>query len=656
MKHKSVIALLASLFLGLTYFSSAGAGAAVSPAPSVRVGLASDVIYFVMPDRYLNGDPSNDAIGGGFNPRDTAFWHGGDLKGLTGTCTPGDKGLARIKSLGFTAVWVTPLVTQVPSTGAGAGYHGYWGVDFLNVDPHLGTNADLSNFMTCAKKLKLKVILDIVANHTGDVIKYNGKIPYIPTSMVTIKNPAWLNDLSNYHNVGDIAHCWGEGDCTTLGDFYGLDDLATEKPSVWQGWADVYGQWIKDYGISGFRVDTAKHVDTQFFKNWQPLIQQTAASAGIPNFTIFGEVSENNPFNLMTYVRENKIQTVLDFPFQAGATDFASGRSGASSLEDLFLNDDYYTSPTSSASNLVTFLGNHDMGRAGFIIQAKRMNPDNQLLPRTELGYAVLYLSRGIPAVYYGDEVGMTGSGDGSDQRARQDMFATKVDMWRTEPRIGGKPVGYGDSFAITSTNPIAKYLVALAKIRSANPGLANGIMQQRLSKGSLYVVSKKDPAENREYVVAFNNSDKSVSAAINTATSTGGWKTILGVTKVTASGAKLKFTVPALSAIVLKANKTIDQTGVKVGAITINQDDLTGYFQAAAGVTTSDLASVEFFSREEGSTNWTSLGVDTNSPYNVFINPQDFLNKNLDIKAIVTNSKGATFELPITKLSIPAS
>lgn len=656
MKHRSVIALLASLFLGLTYFSFAGARAAVISAPSVRVGLVSDVIYFVMPDRYLNGDPSNDAIGGGFNPRDTAFWHGGDLKGLTGTCTPGDKGLVRIKSLGFTAVWVTPLVTQVPSTGAGAGYHGYWGVDFLNVDPHLGTNADLSNFMTCAKRLKLKVILDIVANHTGDVIRYNGKIPYIPTSMATLKNPAWLDDLTNYHNVGDIAHCWGDGDCTTLGDFYGLDDLATEKPSVWQGWADVYGQWIKNYGISGFRVDTAKHVDTQFFKNWQPLIRQTAASVGIPNFTIFGEVSENNPFNLMTYVRENKIQTVLDFPFQAGATDFASGRSGASSLEDLFLNDDYYTSPTSSASNLVTFLGNHDMGRAGFIIQAKRMNPDNQLLPRTELGYAVLYLSRGIPAVYYGDEVGMTGTGDGSDQRARQDMFATKVDMWRTEPRIGGKPVGYGDSFAFTSTNPIAKYLVALAKIRSANPGLANGIMQQRLSKGSLYVVSKKDATENREYVVAFNNSDKSVNAAIYTATSTGGWKTILGATKVIASGAKLKFTVPAMSTIVLKANKTIDQTSVKVGVITISQDDLTGYYQAAAVVTTSDLASVEFFSREGNSTNWTSLGVDTNSPYNVFINPQEFLGKNLEVKSIVTNSKGETFEAPITKLSIPAS
>lgn len=652
MRRRSVFAILTTIFLALTSISYAS-----SPAVSIpHVGLSSDLIYFVMPDRYKNGDPSNDQIGGGFNPRDTAFWHGGDLKGLTGNCQPGDDGLARIKSLGFTAVWVTPLVTQVPSTAAGAGYHGYWGVDFLNVDPHLGTNADLSNFMTCAKKLNLKVILDIVANHTGDVIKYNGQNAYIPASMATIKNPSWLNDLSNYHNVGDIAHCWGDGDCTKLGDFYGLDDLATEKENVWRGWADVYGQWIKNYGFAGFRVDTAKHVDDQFFKNWQPLIQQAATAAGIANFTIFGEVSESNAFNLMPYVRENKIQTVLDFPFQASATEYASGYSDSSKLQELFLADDYYTSPTSSASNLVTYLGNHDVGRAGFLINAKRINSASQLLPRVELGYALLYLSRGIPAVYYGDEVGMTGSGNGGDQMARQDMFATKVDIWRTEPRIGGKPIGYGDSFAATASNPIAKYLKTLAKIRTNNPGLANGVMQPRLSKGPLFVVSKKDNNENREYVIAFNNSDKAVSAVINTATSTGGWKAILGTTRVTVTGAKLKFTVPALSAVVLKANKTINQVSVKVGTITTSQDDFTGYYQVTAGVTTSDLASVEFFSRPEGSTGWNSLGVDTNSPYSVFINPNDFLGQNLELKAIVTNSKGATFELPSTKLSIPAS
>ena len=132
----------------LACFVIATSAVAASPStPEDRVGLSKDLIYFVFPDRYLNGDTSNDKFAG-YDPRDTAFFHGGDLKGLTGTCAPGDNGLARIKKLGFTAVWVTPLVVQQKPTPYGAGYHGYWGVDFLNVDPHLGTNQDMAAFCT----------------------------------------------------------------------------------------------------------------------------------------------------------------------------------------------------------------------------------------------------------------------------------------------------------------------------------------------------------------------------------------------------------------------------------------------------------------------------------------------------------------------------
>ena len=365
MKRKGALALFVSVFLSLSTISFGA-----SPN-STKVGLSQDLIYFVMPDRYKDGDKKNND-NGGFNTSLTAFYHGGDLKGLTGTCEPGDDGLARIKSLGFTAVWLTPVITQQEAIGAGSGYHGYWGVDFLNVDPHLGTNADMAEFSKCAKKLGLKVILDVVTNHTGDVIKYLGNSPYIPAESKKLKNPAWLNDINNYHNVGDMGSCWGVGNCTKLGDFYGLDDLATEKPVVYKGWADVYGKWISTYGISGFRVDTARHVDDKFFKNWSPLIQATANKSNIKDFTIFGEVFDYSTFNLMTYVRQNKIQTVLDFPFQAKATEYASGYSNAAALTALFENDDYYTSAQSSASNLITFLGNHDVGRAGYIISSKR--------------------------------------------------------------------------------------------------------------------------------------------------------------------------------------------------------------------------------------------------------------------------------------------
>lgn len=648
MKRKITLALFVSVFLSLSTISF-GANV-ISP----KVGLSQDLIYFVMPDRYKDGDKKNND-NGGFNTSLTAFWHGGDLKGLTGTCEAGDDGLARIKSLGFTAVWLTPVITQQEAIGAGSGYHGYWGVDFLNVDPHLGTNADMAEFSKCAKKLGLKIILDVVTNHTGDVIKYLGNSPYIPAESKKLKNPAWLNDINNYHNVGDMGSCWGVGNCTKLGDFYGLDDLATEKPVVYKGWADVYGKWISTYGIAGFRVDTARHVDDKFFKNWSPLIQATANKSNIKDFTIFGEVFDYSTFNLMTYVRQNKIQTVLDFPFQAKATEFASGYSNAAALTALFENDDYYTSAQSSASNLITFLGNHDVGRVGYTIANKRLQPADQLLPRTNLANALMYFSRGIPVVYYGDEVGMTGSNSGKDQFARQDMFATDIELWKNEVRVGGSPIGKGDAFSATSQSPVANYLIKLAEIRKNNPALANGPMLERYSKYALYVISKKDVAENREYLVAFNNSDTDEVVEVTTATSTGGWSQILGTTDVATNQSKVSFTVPALSTIVLKANSPIDQFATKFTKLSTSMDDLTGFYKVKAGISSKDFLSVEFFARNIGSTKWISQGIDNGAPYSIFIDPLDFPKKRVEIRATAHNSKGESFVFPITKLTISA-
>ena len=646
MKRKSIIALFVFAFLSLSTISF---GANVS---SPKVGLSQDLIYFVMPDRYKDGDKKNND-NGGFNTSLTAFYHGGDLKGLTGTCEPGDDGLARIKSLGFTAVWLTPVVTQQEAIGVGSGYHGYWGVDFLNVDPHLGTNADMLEFSKCAKKLGLKVILDVVTNHTGDVIKYRGNEAYIPAESKSLKNPAWLNDISNYHNVGDVGRCWGVGNCTKLGDFYGLDDLATEKPVVYKGWAEVYGNWISKYGITGFRVDTARHVDDNFFKNWSPLIKATAKKSGINDFTIFGEVFDYSTLNLMTYVRQNKIETVLDFPFQAKATEFASGYSNAPVLSSLFENDDYYTSANSSASNLVTFLGNHDVGRVGYIIASKRIQPAAQLVPRTNLANALMYFSRGIPVVYYGDEVGMTGSNSGKDQFARQDMFPTDIELWKNEPRIGGSPIGNGDAFTATSKSPIANYLIKLAEIRRDNPALANGPMLERYSKYSLYVISKKDVVQNREYLVAFNNSDTDEIVEVTTATSGAEWTQILGTTDVTVNQNKVSFTVPALSTLVLKANSAINQFATKHTKLSTSVDDLTGFYKVKAGISSKDFLTVEFFARKAGSTRWVSQGVDTGAPYSIFVDPLDFPKKKIQLRATARNSKGESFVFPITNLTI---
>ncbi len=640
-------ALFLSVFALLLPTSSFASNESVD---TYRTGLDKEVIYFVMPDRYRNGDTSNDNQPG-FNPTHTAFFHGGDLRGLTGNCKD-DDGLARLKNLGFTAIWMTPLVVQQPPTEGGAGYHGYWGVDFLNVEPRLGSNDDLVKLSECAKKLGLKLILDVVTNHTGDIIWYNGREPYIPEKFKGIKNPAWLNEISNYHNAGDMNNCWSGGSCTRDGDFFGLDDLATEKEVVYRGFADIYGEWIDRYGFEGFRVDTARHVDTKFFKNWSPLINKAAEQKGISDFTIFGEVWEPDPIALMNFIRVNKMQTALDFPFQRVAVDYAASSSSASVLENLFAYDDYYTSSNSSASSLVTFLGNHDMGRVAFLINAKRVNPQSQLLARVKLAHVLLYLSRGIPTVYYGDEVGMTGSENGNDQRARQDMFPTQVEMWKNEPRVGSKPVKDGDSFSEKS-HPISDLLKNLGQLRKEHPALANGQMQIRYAKGPLFIFSKRAVGENTEYLIALNNSSKKVSATVPTATS-GNWEKLLGSASFEGNRSEVSISLSPFGYAVLRGKKGITETTVNLGKLSSKTDFLSGFEKLSASVATRDLATAEFLIRSKGKTDWVSVGVDLNRPYSVYINPEDF-SGNLEFKAIITNSKGAKVEFKPRALSITA-
>ena len=138
-----------------------------------------------MPDRYANGDPSNDRggqtgsrVSTGYDPTDDGWYHGGDLKGLTGGCTDPKVGLRRVKDLGFTAVWVAPVLKQRWVQASSAAYHGYWGLDFTTVDPHLGTDADFAAFVDCAHSLGLKVYLDVVTNHTADVVQLSGGSSY----------------------------------------------------------------------------------------------------------------------------------------------------------------------------------------------------------------------------------------------------------------------------------------------------------------------------------------------------------------------------------------------------------------------------------------------------------------------------------------------
>ena len=381
-------------------------------APPVRQAGDGEQFYFVMTDRFANGDPSND-LGGlsgdrlatGFDPTSTGFYNGGDIAGLHAN-------LDYIDGLGTSAIWLTPSFKNKPVQGTGdnvsAGYHGYWITDFTQIDPHLGTNAELEAFIDDANARGIKVYFDIITNHTADVITYAEdeysyidktsspyldaggnefdpddyagtdsfppldpaiSFPYTPViadAEQDVKVPAWLNDPTLYHNRGDST--WA-GESVTYGDFIGLDDLMTEHHTVVDGFVDVYQDWI-DLGIDGFRIDTAKHVNFEFWETWTTEVLDYAHANGKPEFFMFGEVFDADPAKLSPYVRDTDMNSVLDFTFQSAATAFAGG-GAAGGLSTLFAGDDHYTTPDSSATALPTFLGNHDMGRIGYFLNGK---------------------------------------------------------------------------------------------------------------------------------------------------------------------------------------------------------------------------------------------------------------------------------------------
>ena len=622
-----------------------------------------------MTDRYANGDPANDtggASGGrsstGFDPTSTAWWHGGDLRGLTGGCTDPVHGLERVRNLGFNAIWITPVVVNQVSQGASGGYHGYWGLDFTRVDPHLGSAQDFADFVSCAHSLGMKVILDVVVNHTGDIVqleggssyssapyrdchgkvfdpaRYVGKstfpclsaktMPHIPFFFPggsTAKKPDWLNDPLNYHDRGDIDFSSCNEACYENGDFYGLDDLFTEKPVVEKGLAQIYSDWVTTYKLDGFRVDTARHVNAGFFKLWVPQILAAAKSAGVNDFQIFGEVPITDTVEQSAYVRNRGLPSVLDFPFQDAVTGYASGGSSAVAVLHRMQDDDYYRLPDGSDPTPPTFLGNHDMGRAAYeIALAGGGLTGGALLQHLQLGYDLLYLLRGAPVVYYGDEVGMIGTG--GDQATRQDMFPTQVPDWQTQPRVGGPPIGTGSSFDVTN-NPIELELKQLGALRDANPVLSTGATIVRLAKGGLLAISRIDAADRREYLELFNNGVSPATETVTTATPSSTWTPLLGGGGVISSDSAGRITVqvPAVGAVLLRADAQIPVTAVAEPRLTVAGDPLSSLWAVSATVPGSAPVSVSFAVRRAGSPAWTRLDVDDSPPYRAFLDPAKF-------------------------------
>ncbi|GAA3805239.1 pullulanase-type alpha-1,6-glucosidase [Streptomyces phyllanthi] len=670
-------------------------------AEPARHDLTREQFYFVLPDRFANGDRANDKGGltgsrlaTGYDPTDKGFYQGGDLKGLT-------RRLDYIKGLGTTAIWLAPIFKNQPVQGTGgnasAGYHGYWITDFTQVDPHFGTNKDLETLISKAHAKGMKVFFDVITNHTADIVDYDeksydylskGAFPYltkdgrpfddadhadgapdfpdvdagsfprtpvVPTAKKDAKVPSWLNDPTLYHNRGDST--WA-GESATYGDFVGLDDLWTERPEVVEGMERIYQRWVRDFDIDGFRIDTVKHVNMQFWTQWATALDAYAARKGRDDFFMFGEVYSADTSVTSPYVTQGRLDSTLDFPFQDAARAYASQGGSAKKLAAVFGDDYKYTTGRANAYEQVTFLGNHDMGRIGYFLRQDDPDAsDAELVRKAKLANELMFLSRGNPVIYYGDEQGYTGAG--GDKDARQTLFASEVADYLDDDQLGTGRTHAEDAYDPTA--PLYRQVSRLAKLRKAHPALADGVQTERYAADGpgVYAFSRTDARTGTEYVVALNNADEAKTATFATGSAHMTFRGIHGTDASLTSDAdrKVTVTVPAGSSVVLKAAGRPAKPAAKPSlTLKAPASGATGTVEIGADVGgTSRSSEAEsggggqlnrvVFAAQVGNGKWRTLGSADHAPYKVtqIIDRKVPAGTPLRYKAVVVDSAGRT-------------
>lgn len=352
------------------------------------------VVYFMMTDRFFDGNKSNNTASGadtyGKNP---GLYHGGDFAGVTAK-------LDYLQDLGVNTIWITPIVENIKGVDVtdegskdvpyNAAYHGYWASDFTKLNPTLGTTKEFETMISEAHKRGMRIMVDIVVNHAG----YGTESTFADM----------LRDKSV--SEGDIKS-WQSG----------LPDFATENADVRAKLVEWQTSWMKDYGVDYFRVDTVKHVDST---TWAALKNSTTEVN--PSFKMIGEYFGAGYASNGSSLGTGQMDADLDFDFNDQATSFVSGN--ISSVEKFLsarnsaLNNTYMTGQ---------FLSSHDEdGFKAALMNGKKYTEDEAT--SAALVAATLQLTaKGIPVIYYGEEVGLSGLNNYPYQTNRYDMDFSKA-------------------------------------------------------------------------------------------------------------------------------------------------------------------------------------------------------------------------------------
>jgi glycosidase len=430
---------------------------------------ADDVIYLVMPDRFADGDPSNDSPAGIGRPADRGSpraLHGGDLRGIR-------EHLGYLKDLGATGVWLTPIYrNSLPDSDA---YHGYHAVDFYAVEPRLGTMQDMRELVDEAHRMGLKVIQDQVANHSGP------RHPWVADP----PTPTW------WHGLDRAARLRNNFDIAALADPYArpkrreiplegwfagsLPDFNQSDPLVADYLIENALWWAGMTGLDGIRQDTYPYVDRPFWEQWQAALDRQ-----YPNLVVTGEITAPTPAVLSFFEggerrlgTDTRLKSMLDFPLESAVRSvFAQGKP-MTLLTDVLAQDSLYRQP----ENLVLFPGNHDQPR--FLTVA---NGDvSKLLMAT----AFVLTTRRTVHLYYGDEIAMQGKGDPDNRKDFPGGWpGDAVNAFTAEGRTGDA----ARVFQLTRD---------LLHFRAAHPALRRGSLVNLLVNNEQYAYMRSTAEES---------------------------------------------------------------------------------------------------------------------------------------------------------------
>ncbi len=487
-----------------------------------------EIIYQVLVDRFANGDVNND-YNVTYDTANLARYMGGDYQGLIDH-------VDYFQALGVTTLWISPVVVNVEEDAGGASYHGYWTQDFLNVNPHFGDLPKLRELVDVMHDNNIKVVLDIVVNHVGQLFYYdinrNGQ-PDITTyyatdgsdtvDIVTEWDPSYdARGIQGYTSLGESGPAplgwvdmpelnrmppnppefaneawynrrgrvtnWGDFDQVTYGDFPGgLKDLRTELPEVREALVDVYAYWIEAANLDGFRIDTLKHVEHDFWTEFCPAIRDRCALMGKERFLMFGESFDGDDALIGSYTFEESVDSVVYFSQKYQVYDDVFKYGGPTTKIESLLEQratNFGATPHTRGAGvvpreaLVNFIDNHDIPRFLF---------DKNSVPALRSALTYLLTQDGIPCLYYGTEQGFSG---GNDPANREPLWLSGYDT-------------SGDLF---------RHIAALNALRSAYAPLRRGDLALRW-------VTDRTGGEEDAGIVAFERAyeGESVLVVINT-------------------------------------------------------------------------------------------------------------------------------------------